>query len=717
LISSTISEKDRFTAFCYLFMRVKSPLVAVSVLLTTLYSAQSLQADEGMWLFNAPPTKLLQTKYQFTPSQAWLDRLQKSSVRFNSGASGSFVSADGLVITNHHVGADAVQKFGDATRNYIKEGFYAGNSAGEKRCYDLELNVLMSIEDVTSRVNSKIPPEMTPADAYRARRQVIAEIEKESFEKTGLRSNVVTLYQGGSYQLYRYKQYTDVRLVFAPEAQIAFYGGDPDNFEYPRYDLDICLFRVYENNKPVHLDNYLRFNLEGPKAHDLIFVAGHPIRTEREKTVAQLTYERDHGVPDILYSLYQQEVNLLAYASRTIENARRSRDDLFGVQNNRKRSIGQQAGLLDPELFGKLVNRENEMRSAFDKSAEFQPAIQAYSQIADAQAILKDNELPFNLLEGPRKRPLAFDSDLFKIARELVRSAAERQKPDGQRLPEYQDTGRSSFELQLLSEAPIYDDLEIVKLTSSLNYLASQLGADNPIVQQILAGKSPRERANTLIRGTKLKDVAFRKQLYTEGMPAIRGSTDPLIALAEGVDDAARAARLIDDQQLEVQHQAHSVISKAQFALAKETAPDATFTLRLSYGTVEGYEEDGHAVPALTNFAGLYQRAAEHENKPPFDLPDRWVKNKGKLDLTASYNFVSTDDIVGGSSGSPVVNRAGEFVGIIFDGNIQSLILNYIYTDKQARAVSVDSKAIIEALSKVYVAAPLVQELTNGKRN
>jgi peptidase S46-like protein len=680
--------------------------------LALLLACHHLLADEGMWLFNAVPAERLQQQHQFTPSAAWLEHLQKSSARFDNGASGSFVSPDGLVLTNQHVGADALQKFSDADHNYLRDGFYARTRSEEKRCFDLELNVLMSSEDVTARVNAAVQPEMTPEQANLARRKVVAEIEKESQEKTGLRSDVVTLYEGGSYQLYRFKQYTDVRLVFAPEAQIAYYGGDPDNFEYPRYALDICLFRVYENGQPAHITNYLKVSKDGPAEYELIFVSGHPGSTNRGKTVSEFTDERDRVLPRRLEVLYRREVLLGAYAARSPENARRSRDYFLEIQNSRKLCDGLLAGLLDPQLFGELVNRENTLRSAFRNDPRFQPALSAYDRLERSQAVIAQNAKHYDLFEGSHFGPIGFDSKLFRIARTLVRAAAERPKPNGERLPEFQETNRTTLELQLFSEAPIYDDLEKLTLADSLTYLIGQLGPSDPLVQTALAGKSPHDRANELVSGTNLSQVAIRRQLYASGAAAIQDCSDPMIGLARAIDGAARAARKINEEQTEIQRQAYAQIAAARLAIeGNKDYPDATFTLRLAYGTVDGYEEDGRAVPAFTHFAGLYRRAAEHEARPPFDLPARWVEQRDRLDPETPFNFVSTADIVGGNSGSPVVNRAGEFVGIIFDGNIESLVLDCDYTSRQARAVSVDSRAILEALTKVYKADALVEEL------
>ena len=684
------------------------------LILLTLTMAFAARADEGMWLYNQPPRQLLRDRYQFDASDAWLTHLQKSSVRFNSGGSGSFVSADGLLISNHHVGADALQKVSTKEKNYLHDGFHARTPAQEVKCLDLELNVLQSIEDVTARINAAVPKEADAAASFLARRKVIAEVEKESQDRTGLRSDVVTLWQGGAYHLYCFKRYTDVRLVFAPEQQIAFYGGDPDNFEFPRHDLDICLFRAYENDKPAKVENFLRFSPTGARDGELTFVSGHPGRTGRLLTVAELENVRNLALPFRLGNLKRREVLLANWSGRSEENARRAREDFFSVQNSRKALDGQLAGLQDPELFSAKVKAETEFKTKLAGQPEFAGALAAYDKIADATRTLAAQTVRHALLESGG----AFDCESYSLARRLLRAGDERPKPNGERLREFSDSGKVSLELALFSEKPIYTDLEILTLADSLTFLAAQLGASDALVQKILAGKSPRDRAAELINGTKVREVTLRKKLYEGGAGAVSAANDPMIELARLVDPDARALRKVAENQGEAKQQAHAAIARARNALLGTAGyPDATFTLRLAYGVVKGYEEDGKPVPALTTLGSLYERAKEMKNQPPFDLPPSWVKRKAGLNLNTPFNFVSTADIIGGNSGSPVVNRAGEFVGIIFDGNLQSLPWDYVFSDKQGRATSVHSAAILEALNKVYGAKELARELLNGRRS
>jgi len=707
-----------------MFIAFSSPRKIGLIIIASVFGlALIASADEGMCLFSSPPLKQLKEKYQFEPTPQWLEHLQKASVRFNSGGSGSFVSPTGLCITNHHVGADALQKASSEQNNYLKNGFYAKTNAEEIKCADLELNVLMSTEDVTSQVNGAVKPGLNADQASAARGNVIAQIEKESKEKTGLRSDVITLYEGGAYHLYRYKRYDDVRIVFAPEQQMAFYGGDPDNFEYPRFDLDICIFRVYENGQPAKIENFLKWNSYGPSDGELIFVSGSPGKTDRQLTLDDLADTRDRFLPYLLRMFNRREVLEMAYSERSFENARKARDDLFGDQNNRKRYDGYLAGLLDPQIWSLLQGREQKLHAGIASDPKLRSTTEAYDRIKNAQSEIAKSAALYNYLEMERpkttayREPRAFVSNLFKYARLLVRAVDERAKPNGERIPEFRDSARESLELELFSTEPIYDDYEILRLTDSLTDFASQFGANDPLVQKVLAGKSPHSRAVELVSGTKLKNVAVRKDLYTKDAAALLAAHDPMIDLARLVDTPARNARKLHDAQEEIKKQAYSEIANARFAIEGTSSyPDATFTLRLSYGTVRAYEQDGKHIPAFTDFSGLYQRSAEHNNKPPFDLPQRWIDKKSKLDSSTHFNFVSDADIIGGNSGSPVVNKDNEFVGIIFDGNIQSLVLDCIFTDKQARAVSVDSAAITEALRKVYDAKNVVTELTTGKR-
>jgi hypothetical protein len=691
-------------------MTKRTPILLAALLLV---STAALRADEGMWLFSAPPRDKIQSAYGYKLEDAWLDHLMKASVRFNSGGSGSFVSGDGLVITNNHVGLDALQKMSNEKKNFVHDGFYAATAADEVKCLDLELNVLQSTEDVTARVNAGVPPGAVGDDAAMARRKVIAEIEKESKDSTGLRSDVVTLYQGGQYHLYRYKRYTDIRLVFSPEQQAAFFGGDPDNFEYPRYDVDICIFRVYENDKPVHPEHYLRWSETGPKEGELVFVSGHPGRTERLFTVSQLEMLRDVAFPSVDEALKRRDALLTAWSARSDENMRRAKEQLFYIRNSRKLYDGIIAGIQNPQLMGPKEAAETSLKYQLSQRADGKEALEAFDKISVAEGAIARIYVRERMLETAR----GFTSDSFTLARTLLRAGDEFPKPNGDRLPEFADQKKDSLELDLFSEKPIYTDMEILTLGDSLTELVETLGYNDQTVQNVLAGKSPRQRASEVVLGTKVRDVAFRRQLYSGGAAAVLAAHDPMIELARTVDDESRALRKTYEAEKEIEQQAQAVIGKARYdILGASTYPDATFTLRLAYGTVKGYDEDGVHISPITTIAGLYQRSAEHGDREPFDLPQSWVDKKAAVNMDTSLDFVTDCDIIGGNSGSPTVNGKGEFVGIIFDGNIESLPGDLAYDGVKARSVSTASSAILEALRKVYGVTPLADELVNGHR-
>jgi hypothetical protein len=668
-------------------------------------------ADEGMWLYNAFPKDRVQKQYGFLPTQEWLDHLRLSSVRFNNGGSGSFVSADGLAFTNHHVGADCIEKLATSGADYMKTGFYAKTQAEEGKCPDLELNVLVGIDDVTAKVKAAAPAAMAAAAAGQAQRSTMSAIEKECTTSTGLRCDVVTLYSGEVYNLYKYKKYTDVRLVFAPEYDAAFFGGDPDNFTFPRYDLDITFFRIYENDKPVHLDHYLQWSKVGVKDGDLIFVSGHPGNTDRLKTVAQLQFLKNVDYPSRLASYKRRIAMFQKFSAESAENARIAQEDLFGYQNSQKAINGEYEGLKDLSVMSQINTAEREREKAYMDKNPSGP--NPWEEISNAVKVNREIYDPLTYVERMR----GFSSDLTIYARTLVRAAEEKSKPNGDRLREYRDSGLPSLEQQLFSAAPIYKSLETATLAVALAQMQEALGPDDPAVKAALNGKSPEEAAKALIAGTKLEDVAVRKQLYEGGKAAVAASADPLIVLMRNVDPEARAVRKrFDDEVDAAVRRDGATIARARFAQSGFTQPpDATFTLRLSYGTVKGYEENGKKIPYFTTFAGAFQHAEEHGSKPPYNLAGSWPKMKSKLNLETPLNYVSTADIIGGNSGSPTVNKAGEVVGIIFDGNIQSLVLDLYYEDRQSRAVHVDSRGIIEALRKIYGADALANELTGTK--
>ncbi|MBC8870668.1 MAG: S46 family peptidase [Planctomycetes bacterium] len=683
-------------------MKTISRLQPILVAWIAVTLSQAASADEGMWLFNDLPKEHLKTKYGFEPSDEWAQHVMLSSVRFNSGGSASFVSSTGLVLTNHHVGADTLHKVSTPEHNYYRDGFLAKTTADEIEAPDLELNQLVSVDDVTERVNGAVKSEMSTEEAFAARRAVMSEIEKESLDKTGLRSDVVTLYGGARYHLYRYKKYTDVRLVWAPESGIAFFGGDADNFEYPRYCLDVCLFRVYEDDKPAKIEHFLKVSEKGAADGEVVFVPGNPGRTQRIFTSAALKYQRDRYVPYVLDFLRRREILYQQFGLEGEEQERQARDDLFGTQNARKAYTGMIQGLQNPVFLARKQEEEAAIRAKVENDPDLKKYADAWKTIEGTQARRAD----------ALGQTAGFAGRHYSIAETLVFMAAEDQKPNAKRLRQYRESARASLEQQLFSPAPIHADLERLKFADSLALLVERRGGDHPLVQKVLDGNSPQARAAELVGGTGVTDVEFRRKLAKGGQAAIDASTDPMIRLAKLMEPEARRARKINDELDELERQAYSQITTAVYAVkGTETYPDATFTLRLAFGPVRGYVEGGQAIPPWTTIAGAFEHEKNHGAKEPWELPAKWHARKDQLDSGTPFNFVCTADIIGGNSGSPVINRKAELVGVIFDGNIQSLTSRYFYSDKVARAVSVHSSVVLESLRKIYDAGGLADEL------
>lgn len=673
----------------------------VTLLLVSTFPMTS-SGDEGMWLFNATPTKQLQAIHGFEPSQPWLDHLMLSSVRFNSGGSASFVSSQGLVLTNHHVASDTLYKLSTTEHNYNENGFLAASTADEIKTPDLELNQLISIEDVTERVNASIKESMTVQEAAKARQAKMASIEKESLDATGLRSDVVTLYGGGRYHLYRYKKYTDVRLVWAPEAGAAFFGGDADNFEYPRFCLDVTLFRVYENGKPAVIEHFLKMDPKGARDQDLVFVSGNPGRTRRIFTHDAIEYQRDVAMPRTMNSLRRKEILMQQYALAGPEQQRRSRDDLFGIQNSRKAYTGMLAGLQDPIFTASKKQQETELLSRLSQDRKLAPLTKAWEQIRTS--LVKRREL---LTQGATLR-----SRLYGIAETLTLMASEDRKSSGDRLREFRDSNRESLLQELLSEAPIYEDLERLQLADELARLIDDRGANDPLVVAALAGKSPKQRAAEIIAGTKLTAVSERKRISEGGTQASSESKDPLILLAKSFESEYRRVHEATDSLEEQERQAYAKVTEAKFAVGGDSVyPDATFTLRLAFGKVLGYETEGKKIPAQTTLGGAFSHESLHLKKDPWVLPESWHTAKSKMNADTPFNFVCTADIIGGNSGSPVVSRDGAMVGIIFDGNIESLTADFYYTENVSRAVAVHIAGVLESLRSIYNAPHLADEM------
>ena len=670
-------------------------------------SVALIHADEGMWTFNKFPASKVQQKYGFSPTQQWLDHVRLASVRLAEGCSASFVSPNGLVLTNYHCAVTCVQQISSAGKDYSATGFSAASQAEEARCQEQEANVLIDISDVTAQIKQKTAG-LADKDALPARRAEIARIEKDCATSESLRCDVVSLYGGGVYDLYKYQRYQDVRLVFAPEFATAFFGGDPDNFMFPRWNLDMSFLRIYENGQPVKTPHYLPISKSGPKEGELTFVSGHPGGTNRQHTIDMLELERDFTKPETLFYLSEMRGMLGQFQTRGEEQRRITQDELLFVENSLKADKGEFRSLLEKPFFAQKVAEERD----FQKRVNADPKLkQQYGGLWDqvAATVRKERQIwvRYRYLESG----LGFQSELYNHARRLVRMAAEFAKPNGERLPGYTDARKPELQQATLSAAPIYPELETEKLAWSLSKLREMLGPDDPAVKQIFGQRSPREIASEAVRGTKLTDTAVRKGLMEGGQAALDAANDPMIALAKLADPIARQVRKQwEDEVQSTQTSALEKLAAARFAVyGTSLYPDATFTLRLSYGTVKGFIENGTPVPPFTTLGGAFDRAT---GRDPFALAPSWLKAKSKLNLATPFNFSTTNDIIGGNSGSPVINKDAQLIGLIFDGNIHSLGGNYGFDEALNRAVAVDARAIREALEKIYGAERVLAEIS-----
>ncbi len=685
--------------FCY-------PPSMLRFLICILSIAGYTAAEEGMWTFNNFPRQAVERKYGFSPSPQWLDRVRLSSVRLAQGCSASFVSPNGLIMTNHHCAASCIQALSTREQDYLSAGFQAKGREQEIRCPNLEANQLSEITDVTSRIAASVKG-LTDQAANDARKAEIARIEKACTSGDDVRCEVVTLYSGGEYNLYKYRRYQDVRLVFAPEMGIAFFGGDPDNFMFPRYNLDMTFLRAYASGKPAPTDHYFTWSRAGAKEGELTFVTGHPGSTDRQHTVAMLEFERDVILPDMLLYLAEYRGYLTQFQTRGTEQKRISQDELLSVENSLKAFRGQHGALLSTAFFNQKRLAESEFQRKIMADAKLKSEYGSlWSDIEKVTGKQRQHRTPYIHIE--RQRGLR--SRLYSQALRLVRMAEEAGKPNEKRLEEYAEARIPELRQAVLSPAPVYKEFDIEMFTFALTRLREALGPDDAAVKQILGKRSPREIATELIGETKLADPAVRKALFEGGKRAVDASTDSMILFAKKVDPIARQIRKRYEDEFESpDKRLGEKLGQAVFAaLGKSVYPDATFTLRLSFGTVKGWEESGRRISPFTIFGGLYER---HTGSDPFALPKSWLDARDKVDLQTPMNFVTTNDIIGGNSGSPMIDREARIVGLIFDGNIHSLGGNYGFDETVNRAVAVHSSAILEALEKVYRAADLLGEL------
>jgi hypothetical protein len=663
-----------------------------------------------MWTFDAPPLDYWRRTYNFAPDQKWLDHVRLASVRLPN-CSASFVSSRGLVMTNNHCARDCTAAASPADSNYIETGFAAAILTDEKRCAGLYVDQLQSIQDVTQRVRAAITGR-TPGEQAAQRTAVITQIQTECSQQTQLTCQVVTLYQGGIYSVYRYRRFNDIRLVMVPEGDIAFFGGDPDNFTYPRYDLDLALLRVYENNQPFTPTDYLKWSGAGAVENELVFVVGNPGSTGRLNTIAQMEFLRDVEYPATL-AAYKRALAIYAQLRQTDTSAaRRYQNAVFGVENSQKATTGFRRGLVDTLSMAKKRAFERELRARIAAD----PKLQAqYGGSWDAIAAAQRELASFN----PQFRyqrfggsPVLGNSVLMRMADQLVRIASESGKADSERLTAYRGRGIANMTAALSRSVPIDTAFERLAIAAQLRGAQSELGPNDPFVRLSLAGRTPEAAAAALVRGTRVADSAFRASLLQGGAGAVSASTDPMIALARDIDPLNRAVTARAAALNAIIAANSEKIGQALFA-AYGTAlpPDATFTLRISDGLVKSFPSNGTIAPYKTTFYGLYERSAAFDDKDPFKLPKRWVERKANLDLATPFNFVSTNDIIGGNSGSPLINRNAEVVGLAFDSNIEGVANRFIFSSEVGRTVSVHSRGITEALRKMYDGARIADEL------
>ena len=673
--------------------------LAASAAVAALLLPSAASADEGMWTFDSFPTARMKAAYGFAPDQAWLDRVQASAVRLTGGCSASFVSASGLILTNHHCVVGCLQDLSTASNDLVAKGFTAAGKAAERSCPGQQAEVVTAIRDVTADVQQAIGT-ATGEAAVKARDGRIAALEKAGCsDPATTRCQVVRLYGGGQYKLYTYRKYSDVRIAWAPEFAAAFFGGDPDNFNFPRFALDAAFLRAYENGKPVSVPAHLKWNARPPIDGEATFVVGNPGSTQRLLTQDQIAFEREVALPITLAINSELRGRMITAMDGNAEREREGEDTLFGIENGLKVTIGRVGALNDPAFTARLAAAEADLKA---KSAANPSAGDPWSEIASAVKARRELYLA--------QRFISPSSDLFGYARALVRAAAERSKPNGERLPGFTDSALPLLEKSLLDARPITPWIEQLQLGWSLSKAREYLGADDPQTRLMLAAESPEGLASRLVAGTRLADPAVRRSLWEGGAAAIAASTDPMIVYARRLDDRARELTRLFNQRYDAPvTAAQARLATARFAAYGDSVyPDATFTLRISYGQVKGWTERGQPTPTRTTLGGAFTRATGVD---PFKLPTAFVANAKRIDRSKVYDFVTTNDIIGGNSGSPVIDRAGAVIGAAFDGNIHSLGGNYGYEAALNRTVVVSTDAIQEALEKIYPAPALVAEL------
>jgi hypothetical protein len=662
-------------------------------------------ADEGMWTFDNFPSEAVRQAYGVEVAPAWLDHIRLSTIRLTN-CTASFVSPEGLILTNHHCLESCLGELSSKQDRLLENGFYAPAPNQERRCATQVADVLVSMENVTAAV-IKAGAGFSDEAANEARKRTLTALEQACEQASAhsgqgkLKCQAVTLYEGGQYFLYKYRRYDDVRLVFTPETDIAAFGGDPDNFQFPRWSLDFAVLRAYEHGKPARTPDYLRIDFSGPRAGDLVFVSGHPGSTSRLETHAQLEFERDLSLPTTLLRTSELRGGYIQYG-------RSNQSDMELVEaplNSLENGIKVRRKLLDALHDDALMDRKKAEEATLRTLANL-PAPDPWKQIESASQRERALYLPYSFIEGGA----GFNSILFRYARLLVRGADERAKPNTERLREFTDSMLPRIEQQLFAHVPIYAEVETLTLSFSLQRMREWLGPDYPMVRSLLAVESPETLSTRVVAESTLYDPEVRKQLWQGGKAALDQSRDPMIALVRSIDGDSRALRKRFDDEVEAPIAAASArIAAARFkAFGTRIYPDATFTLRLNYGTVTGWTENGAPVEPFTHLDRAFQRAT---GSSPFKIPDSWMKVKDRLDMQTPFCISTSNDIVGGNSGSPLIDAHGSIVGLMFDGNIDSIAGSYWFDPADNRAIALHPAIIREALDKVYGAKSLLTEL------
>lgn len=681
----------------------------VLLVLTSACLPLAASADEGMWTVDNFPSDVVADKYDVRIGDQWLESTRLATTRLEGGCTGSFASGNGLVLTNNHCTWGCIRNLSTAERNLSDEGFMAAAPGDEMRCPSQQISVLVDMEDVTKKI-AAATSELTDADANDARKAELTRLESACEENAGgsLRCEAVTLYNGGQYFIYAYKRYDDVRLVFAPELDIAAFGGDPDNFNFPRWSLDFSFLRVYEDGKPASTPNYFKWRQAGPSADEPVFITGHPGSTDRSLTVSQLKMQRDVSIPLYLYRFNEFRGRLLAWQDTSPEAARAVQQRILGIENGLKVRRNQLKALQDDEMMAKKIADEKVLRDTVMANDDMRAAYgDAWDLIDGAMVAYRNMYEDYLFIESGA----GFSGSLFGYARTIVRGTAEREKPNEDRMRIYTDAALPQREQRLFAARPINKDYDTLSLTFSLDKMREWLGPDSQYVHKVLGNDSPASLASRLVSESKLDDPEVRKALWEGGVEAVKASDDPMIQLALAIDPDARALRTRYEDEVEAPRiRGEEMIADARFAVfGTDIYPDATFTLRVTYGSVKGWEEKGAMVDPFTQTNRLYERTT---GERPFKLPATWVAARESLNPDTHFNFSATTDITGGNSGSPIVAADGNLVGLAFDGNIHSIAGDYWFNDSNNRTVGVNTAIILEALDTVYGADHLVDELT-----